>query len=75
MYRTGTTKEDKDFADIVFKINMYSTIEHRFWLNDYSWKRLEKARKIMADLFYKAVSTMGDKAFFTKEKEINHGSR
>ena len=64
MYRTGTTLEDKRMADLIFRINMYILIHHNHPFDPYTWKRLAEARKKIANLYYWAVATYGEAAFF-----------
>jgi len=67
MYQFGITQADKDFADSVFRLNMYLKIERKSFLQ-YSWKCLTKARMFLAELYYDAVSSKGDAAFWEGKK-------
>ena len=65
----GRTEEDKIVADNEFKYNMYVLIGAQGGWLQYKWKSLENGRKRLADVFYWAVSTRGDEAYWKgKEK-------
>ena len=66
MYLDGTTLSDKRFADLVFKMNMYILIKHKSFFDPYSWNCLQKARKLLADIYFDVVSRFGEAAFLNK---------
>jgi len=68
MYQEGTILSDKEFADYTFKMNMYLLINYKHPFDPYKWKRLDLARKKLADIYYDAVDRWGEDVFLNSKK-------